>query len=413
MLKLGGKRPFELAGEMELGMKKRILSVFGTRPEAIKMAPLVRQLAQVEQFESVVCLSGQHSSMLRQVMDFFELSAEFNLQVMDSRPTLTEVYSRVLTRMQPVLEEVQPDLVLVHGDTATTAAATMAAFFHQIPVGHVEAGLRTGNMKSPWPEEFNRRLAGMTADIHFAPTETSKRNLLSEKVAEKNIHVVGNTVIDALFEALKRLTADTTFLHEFYQKYPMFTSDKKIVLVTGHRRENFGDGLKNVCLAIRELSKRENTEIVFPVHLNPKVKGPVMELLGGVEGVHLIPPADYQEFVYLMKRSDLVITDSGGIQEEAPSFGKPVLVTRDTTERPEAVEVGTVELVGTDFELILSKAKSWLDAPSVSEEAMRKKNPYGDGRSCERVVQILAEKLMPGLILPERAPFEISHLLNG
>ena len=366
---------------------KKIMTVFGTRPEAIKMAPLVKALQESSDLETFTCLSGQHQEMLTQVMDFFKLEAQHNLQVMDGHPALTQVYSRVLDRLQPVLENEKPDLVLVHGDTATTAAASMACFFQQIPVGHIEAGLRTGNIYSPWPEEFNRRVAGIITKFHFAPTEKSKANLVSEGIGEDFIDVTGNTVIDALFLTIDQLEKNEDYKKDFYQRFPFVNTDKKMILVTGHRRENFGDGLKNICRALSQLAQREDTKIIYPVHLNPNVKGPVEELLGNEENIHLIPPLEYNDFIFLMKHSYLIVTDSGGVQEEAPSLGKPVIVTRNTTERPEAVEAGTVKLVGTDFDLLFKSTSQLLDDKEAYLATSRSHNPYGDGKATQRIME--------------------------
>jgi UDP-N-acetylglucosamine 2-epimerase (non-hydrolysing) len=366
---------------------RKIMTVFGTRPEAIKMAPLVRAIAQDPDLDGYVCLSGQHAEMLSQVMDFFDLKAHHNLEVMQGHPDLTQVYSRVLERIQPILQKEKPDLVVVHGDTATTAAASMAAFFQQIPVAHVEAGLRTGNLYSPWPEEFNRRVAGLITKLHFAPTEKSKNNLLAEGIASDCIEVTGNTVIDALFLTLDQLEKDEAFKKDFYKRFPFANTDKRLILVTGHRRENFGEGLDSICNGLSQLAERSDVEIVYPVHLNPNVKGPVNERLGDKNNIHLIPPLEYNDFIYLMKHSYLIITDSGGVQEEAPSLGKPVLVTRNTTERPEAVESGTVKLVGTDLNKLLTSTQQLLDDQEAYLATSRSHNPYGDGNATQRIME--------------------------
>lgn len=366
---------------------KKIMAVFGTRPEAIKMAPLVKALKEDPEIEDIVCLSGQHAEMLSQVMDFFQLEADYNLEVMQAHPKLPQVYARVLDGLTEVIEKEKPDLIMVHGDTATTAAGAMAAFFNQIPVAHIEAGLRTGNLYSPWPEEFNRRVAGLITKIHFAPTEKSKKNLLNEGVPDEQILVTGNTVIDALFMTVDKLSKDEAFKESFFKQYPFAKTSKKLILVTGHRRENFGEGLKSVCGALSELASRDDVEIVYPVHLNPNVKGPVEELLGAKDNIHLISPLEYNDFIFLMKHSHIIITDSGGVQEEAPSLGKPVLVTRNTTERPEAVEAGTVKLVGTDFELIVNSTKELLDNEEAYLATSRSHNPYGDGEATQRIME--------------------------
>ena len=328
--------------------KKKILVVFGTRPEAIKMALLVRMLKDRPGLETRLCITGQHREMLQQVMELFGLVADYSLDVMAEGQTLPQVTSRILTRIDTVLSEFRPDRVLVHGDTNTTLSATLAAYYHRIPVGHVEAGLRTGDIYSPWPEEVNRRLTGSIADMHFAPTVKAAGNLRREGVPEGNIHVTGNTAVDAILWISGRLAGDSALQERFEKEFSFLDPGRSLVLVTGHRRENFGDGMLNICGALKELSERDDIDIVYPVHLNPNVRGPVNELLEGRDRVHLIPPQDYLGFVWLMNRARFILSDSGGIQEEAPSLDKPVLVMRDTTERPEAVEAGVVRLVGTD-----------------------------------------------------------------
>ncbi len=372
---------------------KKVMTVFGTRPEAIKMAPVVKGLKEDPDVEAITCLSGQHQEMLSQVMDFFDLKADYNLEVMSGHPQLPQVYARVLDGLSKVIDEAKPDMILVHGDTATTAAGSMAAFFKQIPVAHVEAGLRTGNLYSPWPEEFNRRVAGLITKLHFAPTEKSKNNLLKEGVPDSDIEVTGNTVIDALFITLDQLEKDEAFKSRFYKDYPFAKTEKNLLLVTGHRRENFGEGLKNMCSALAKIAERDDVEIVYPVHLNPNVKGPVEEYLGDKENIHLISPLDYNDFVFLMKDSHIIITDSGGVQEEAPSLGKPVLVTRNTTERPEAVEAGTVKLVGTDYDLIVKSTTKLLDDKEAYLATSRSHNPYGDGKATDRILKRVKDEL--------------------
>jgi UDP-N-acetylglucosamine 2-epimerase (non-hydrolysing) len=336
------------------GMSKRIkvLSVFGTRPEAIKMAPVVTGLAQAPDIESRVCVTAQHREMLDQVLALFDIVPDYDLSLMKPGQGLHDITGAVLTGLKPVLEGFQPDLVLVHGDTTTTLSASLASYYSQVPVGHVEAGLRTGNIYSPWPEEINRKLTGAIAALHFAPTEKSRANLLAEAVPAERVSVTGNTVIDALQMVVTRLEQNAGLAASMHAALPLPT-DKKVILVTGHRRESFGGGFERICEALARLAERPDTHLVYPVHLNPNVKGPVERLLSACPNIELISPQDYLPFVYLMSRADVILTDSGGVQEEAPSLGKPVLVMRDTTERPEAVEAGTVRLVGTDTDLIV------------------------------------------------------------
>ncbi|HMS19170.1 non-hydrolyzing UDP-N-acetylglucosamine 2-epimerase [uncultured Sphingorhabdus sp.] len=365
--------------------KYRVLSVFGTRPEAIKMAPLVKALASADDIDGRVCVTAQHREMLDQVLDLFAINPDYDLNVMKPGQGLEDITAGVLKLLTPVLDDFQPDLVLVHGDTTTTLAASLAAYYRKIPVGHVEAGLRTGNIYSPWPEEVNRKVAGAIAGLHFAPTEQSKRNLLAEAVPETKILVTGNTVIDALLEVVDRLKRDPARMAEFEQRFRL-DSGKRMILVTGHRRESFGDGFLRICEALASLAARDDVEIVYPVHLNPNVKGPVEERLSGFPNVHLIAPQDYLPFVYLMSRASIILTDSGGVQEEAPSLGKPVLVMRETTERPEAVEAGTVRLVGTDSKLIVSEVCRLLDDQSAYDAMSVAHNPYGDGKAVDRIL---------------------------
>ena len=330
-------------------MTKKILLVFGTRPEAIKMAPLVKLLQAQPAFNVKVCVTAQHRQMLDQVLHLFDIQPDFDLNLMKPGQDLYDITSGVLLGLKPVLAQWQPDAVLVHGDTSTTFAASLAAFYQRIPVGHVEAGLRTGNLYSPWPEEANRKLTSALAQWHFAPTATSRSNLLHEGVASEKIHVTGNTVIDALLQVREKIVTDAFMRQQFEKDFGFLDPAKRLVLVTGHRRENFGEGFENICQALAHIAKTHaDVQVVYPVHLNPQVQEPVKRLLAGIGNVHLIEPLDYLPFVYLMDRSTLILTDSGGIQEEAPSLGKPVLVMRDTTERPEAVDAGTVRLVGTD-----------------------------------------------------------------
>jgi UDP-N-acetylglucosamine 2-epimerase (non-hydrolysing) len=368
----------------------KILSVFGTRPEAIKMAPLVLQLAEDPRFNAKLCVTAQHREMLDQVLDLFELKADFDLDIMKPGQDLTEVTTRILQGMKHVLADVKPDMVMVHGDTATTFATTLAAYYQQIPVGHVEAGLRTGNLYSPWPEEANRKLTGAIAAMNFAPTPTAKRNLLNEGVDENRIVVTGNTVIDALFEVVKKLESNRNLADELGRKFDFLDADKKLILVTGHRRESFGGGFERICRAlVRTAEQHPNTQIIYPVHLNPNVQEPVNRLLGNNPNIYLIAPQDYLPFVYLMDRAYIILTDSGGIQEEAPSLGKPVLVMRDTTERPEAVEAGTVKLVGTNIDVITCELSALLSDKTAYTTMSRAHNPYGDGKASSRIIQML------------------------
>ena len=366
---------------------KKILVVFGTRPEAVKMAPVIRSMSRHPQIHVVTCLSGQHKEMLEPVMDFFGLGFQHHLNVMEGHPSLSRIYSRVIAGLEPVFQKEKPDIIMIHGDTATTAAASMTAFFQQIPLAHVEAGLRTGNLYSPWPEEFNRRVTGLLTKYHFAPTNQAKKNLLDEGIPEESIHVTGNTVIDALFYTVEKLSGDKTYKENFYKRFPFINKDRRLVLVTGHRRENFGEGLFSVCQALIELSCRGDIDIIYPVHLNPKVSDPVHEILGDKPHIHLIDPLNYDDFVFLLKNSYIVITDSGGIQEEAPSLGKPVLLTRTVTERPEAIEAGCVELVGTSLKRIVLSANKLLDDKENYDAISKARNVYGDGLASERILQ--------------------------
>lgn len=369
---------------------KRILTVFGTRPEGIKMAPLVHALANDERFEARCCVTAQHREMLDQVLELFEIKPDYDLNLMKAGQSLNDLTARILLELKPVLQEFKPDVVLVHGDTATTFAASLAAYYEQIAVGHVEAGLRTGNIYSPWPEEGNRKLTGALTRYHFAPTETSRKNLLNENVLASHISVTGNTVIDALLWVKNKLDHDANLRGELAARFPMLDSEKKLVLVTGHRRESFGGGFERICEALRKISiEHDDCQVVYPVHLNPNVQEPVNRLLTDCSNVHLIPPQDYQPFVYLMTQSYLILTDSGGIQEEAPSLGKPVLVMRDTTERPEAVEADTVNLVGTDVDLIVKEVRNLLVKETAYADMSRTHNPYGDGQACKRILDFL------------------------
>ena len=373
----------------------KVLSVFGTRPEAIKMAPLVKALADDAYFESKVCVTAQHREMLDQVLDLFEITPDFDLNLMKPGQDLYDIASGVLLGLRSVLKDFQPDIVLVHGDTATTFAATLAAFYQQIPVGHVEAGLRTGNLYSPWPEEANRVLTGRLAAVHFAPTERNKNALLHEHIPAEKIAVTGNTVIDALQWVVQKIDQSAELKERIDSSLQQAGLDISIhrsryVLVTGHRRENFGEGFESICKALGELaSANPDTHFIYPVHLNPNVQEPVKRLLGGSANVHLIQPLGYEPFVYLMQNAYLVLTDSGGVQEEAPGLGKPVLVMRDTTERPEAIEAGTVKLVGTDADLIVREVQRLLDDTALYDQMSLAHNPYGDGKACSRICSFL------------------------
>lgn len=365
-------------------MTTKVLLVYGTRPEAIKMASVHKVLVDSEKISVRVAVSAQHREMLDQVLQLFDIRPDYDLNIMKPGQGLTEITSAVLSGLKSVLEDFGPDLVLVHGDTTTTLAASLAAYFQRIPVGHVEAGLRTGNIYSPWPEEINRRVAGAIARLHFAPTERSRANLLAENVAGSDIYVTGNTVIDTLLDVVERLSADEARSAAFDAEFGI-ERDKRLVLVTGHRRESFGGGFERICDALAQIAKRGDTQIIYPVHLNPNVKGPVERHLSGSSNIGLIAPQDYLPFVHLMRRADVILTDSGGVQEEAPSLGKPVLVMRDTTERPEAVDAGTVKLVGTDTALIVAEVSRLLDDPAAYDAMARAHNPYGDGLAAGRI----------------------------
>jgi UDP-N-acetylglucosamine 2-epimerase (non-hydrolysing) len=369
----------------------KVLTVFGTRPEAIKMAPLVHALAADKRFEAKVCVTAQHREMLDQVLDLFKITPDYDLNLMKTGQTLPEVTSRIILELTPVLKEFKPDVVLVHGDTATTFAATLAAYYEQISVGHVEAGLRTGNIYSPWPEEGNRKLTGALTKYHFAPTETSQQNLLDENYSPTNIHITGNTVIDALLMVKNKIDNDTALNLTLAEKFPMLDETKKLILVTGHRRESFGGGFERICEALAITAKRyPNAQILYPMHLNPNVREPVNRILKGIDNIYLIEPQQYLPFIYLMNRSHIILTDSGGIQEEAPSLGKPVLVMRDTTERPEAVDAGTVKLVGTNVETMTNAINELMDNEEAYKAMSFAHNPYGDGESCKRILNHLA-----------------------
>lgn len=358
------------------------------------MAPLVRQLAQMEIFDAKVCVTAQHRHMLDQVLTLFDIVPDYDLNLMQTEQDLTDITCLILTGLRGVLRFFQPHMVLVHGDTTTTFAASLAAFYAKIPVGHVEAGLRTGNLQAPWPEEMNRRMTGLFAHLHFAPTQQAADNLLREGVLPERILITGNTVVDALQEVTEKLHQNTERMAAFNRDFAFLDPKRKLILITGHRRENFGDGFLQICQALHQLGKREDVQIVYPVHLNPNVQEPVHSILGHSSRIHLLDPLDYLAFVYLMNRSYLVITDSGGIQEEAPSLGKPVLVMRETTERPEAVQLGTARLVGVNREKILHEANLLLDSKEHYRSMTRVHNPYGDGRSTQRIIDGLLKELV-------------------
>lgn len=374
--------------------------VFGTRPEAIKMAPLVKEFQKYpKEFETIVCVTGQHREMLDQVLHIFDIRPDYDLNIMKQGQDLYDVTTRVLMGMRDVLKESRPDLVLVHGDTTTSTASALAAFYQQIPVGHIEAGLRTHNIYSPWPEEMNRLLTGRIATYHFAPTLLSRQNLLQENVADEKITVTGNTVIDALYWVVQKIKENKTLARELENilaksgyTVSRLTQGKKLVLITGHRRENFGDGFISICKAIKSLSEKyPEVDFVYPMHLNPNVRKPIQEVFGESQKANMffIEPLEYLSFVYLMEKSAIVLTDSGGIQEEAPGLGKPVLVMRDTTERPEALEAGTVKLVGTDYDKIVNEVSGLLDSGEYYEKMSKAVNPYGDGKACCKIIEAL------------------------
>lgn len=380
---------------------KTVMLVFGTRPEAIKMAPLVKELqSRPEEFKTIVTVTGQHRQMLDQVLEIFDIKPDYDLNIMKAGQDLTDITCRVLTGMRDLLQDVRPDVILVHGDTTTSTATALAAFYAHVPVGHVEAGLRTHNLESPWPEEANRQLTGRLAEYHFAPTPLSKSNLLAEGVEEKKIIVTGNTVIDALISVKKRLDEDETLrkaetenLLKAGYNLERLDGSRRLVLITGHRRENFGEGFRNICNAIKTLAERfTDVDFVYPMHLNPNVRKPIAEILGDSsarDNAFFIEPLEYLSFVNLMGKSDIVLTDSGGIQEEAPGLGKPVLVMRDTTERPEALEAGTVKLVGTDYDAIVASVSELLTDRKAYDKMSHAVNPYGDGKACPRIADTL------------------------
>ena len=373
---------------------KKILSVFGTRPEAIKMAPLIHALDSDKQFISKVCVTAQHREMLDQVLELFQIKPDFDLDIMKPNQTLNDVTISVLSGLMLVIEEFNPDIVLVHGDTSSTFAASLAAYFKQIKVGHVEAGLRTGNIYSPWPEEANRKLTSVITNFHFAPTEASKKNLLNEGVSNLDIVVTGNTVIDALIWVTEKLKNDKLLLEELNDKFSYLNANKKLILVTGHRRESFGEGFERICSALHKIAiLHPEVQILYPVHLNPNVQEPVKKYLQNLDNVFLVEPQDYLPFCYLMEKSTIILTDSGGIQEEAPSLGKPVLVMRDSTERPEAVNAGTVRLVGTDIKLIVDQVTKLLNDSDEYDLMSKAHNPYGDGFACKKILKYLTSKV--------------------
>lgn len=381
---------------------KKVMLVFGTRPEAIKMAPLVKEFQKhPDKFETIVCVTGQHRQMLDQVLELFEITPDYDLNIMKQGQDLYDVTARVLVGLRDVLKESQPDVVLVHGDTTTSTASALAAFYQQIPVGHVEAGLRTHNIYSPWPEEMNRQITGRIATYNFSPTPLSKANLLREAIDEASITVTGNTVIDALYWVVDKIKSDENLntdlkavLASAGYDVERLANGRKLVLITGHRRENFGDGFINMCTAIKDLTQKyPDVDFVYPMHLNPNVRKPIHEVFGedlsNLGNMFFIEPLEYLSFVYLMEKSTIVLTDSGGIQEEAPGLGKPVLVMRDTTERPEALEAGTVKLVGTNYDKIVGEVSRLIDDQEYYDTMSKAVNPYGDGKGCERIVERL------------------------
>jgi UDP-N-acetylglucosamine 2-epimerase (non-hydrolysing) len=370
---------------------KRVLFVFGTRPEAIKMAPVILELKKHPTiFDIKVCVTAQHREMLDQVLNLFEIKPDYDLNIMEPSQSLTDVTCKVLRKLESIIANYQPALLMVHGDTATTMAASLAAYYQKIAVGHIEAGLRTGNIYSPWPEEMNRRLTSVIAHYHFAPTAESKHNLLREGVKPERIIVTGNTVIDALLTVVEKINNDDVLRQDMAERFNYLDSSKRLILVTGHRRESFGQGFESICNALKVIAKTyKDTEIIYPVHLNPNVREPVNRILKGIPRIHLIEPQEYLPFVYLMQRAYMIITDSGGVQEEAPSLGKPVLVTRNNTERPEAVSAGTVKLVGTDLKTIVLEASSLLEDSNAYDKMSKAHNPYGDGKASQSIVNTL------------------------
>ena len=377
---------------------KKILIVFGTRPEAIKMVPLIKEFKKYNDFEIKICVSAQHRQMLDQVLNLFEIKPDYDLDIMRANQDLYDISSRVLLGMRDVMKDFCPNVVLVHGDTTTSFVGALAAFYQKIKIGHVEAGLRTNDLYSPFPEEANRQITGVLADFHFVPTQSAKQNLIKENKNPNSVIVTGNTVIDALFLMIDKIEKNVNLRDEITSilrsKYSNFGSERKFILVTGHRRENFGDGFLNICDALKNIAQNNpEIDIVYPVHLNPNVQKPVREILSNLSNVYLIDPLEYEKFVYLMSKSFFIITDSGGIQEEAPSLGKPVLVTRDTTERPEALQSGAVKLVGTNKNIIIKEAQNLILQKDEFEKMSKANNPYGDGKASERIVEFLKERV--------------------
>ena len=368
-------------------MNKKILFVFGTRPEAIKMAPVVKIFQNDTRFKAAVCVTAQHRSMLDQVLTLFNISPDYDLDIMQVNQSLTDISCVIMTKIEPILKTYQPDYVLVHGDTTTTFSTSLAAYYQQISVVHIEAGLRTQDIYSPWPEEANRKLTSVLTKLHFAPTELAKQNLRKENIPEKAIKVTGNTVIDALYWVTDKIEHDSQIKSQLVKQFSWLNKDKKIILVTGHRRENLGEGVEHICQALKTIAKRSDVQIIYSVHLNPKVQDPVNRLLKNIKNVQLIAPQDYLPFIYLMNKAYIILTDSGGIQEEAPSLGKPVLVMRETTERPEAVKSGTVKLVGTNNKLIIESVVTLLENHKVYKEMSIVNNPYGDGQASQRILE--------------------------
>ena len=370
---------------------KKILAVFGTRPEAIKMCPLVKVLSKNKKVDLRVCVTGQHRQMLDQVLNIFEVKPDYDLDVMKPNQTLSKITVEILTKIENVLLEFKPDIILVHGDTTTSFAASLAAYYMKIKIGHIEAGLRTGDIYSPWPEEGNRKLTGALANFHFSPTKEARQNLINEGIKSSKIFVTGNTVIDSLLFTKEKIEGDSKLIHEIKKNFPFLREEARLILITGHRRENFGGGFKSICNAILKLAKKnQDIDFIYPVHLNPNVNDLVRARLSDISNVHLTNPLDYLPFVYLMDRSELILTDSGGIQEEAPSLSKPVLVMREVTERPEAVKAGTVKLVGTSEKKIITEVGKIISNKSVRKKI---KNPYGDGKSSEKISKILTKIL--------------------
>ena len=374
-------------GKMQL---KKILNIFGTRPEAVKMAPLIKEMSKSDILDSRVCVTGQHREMLDQVLEFFEINPEYNLDVMEPGQSLTGLTASMLSRLEYVYSDFKPDLVLVHGDTSSTLAGCLSAYYEKVPVGHVEAGLRTGNLDRPWPEEGNRKIVGAISHLHFAPTSAAAKNLSNEGLSKKNIHITGNTVIDALLWTKNKIETDIILQSQLSKEFPMIQSNRKMILVTTHRRENFGNGLKNICKAIREIAlTHPETDIVLPVHLNPEVSQTVLKLLANIKNIYLIKPQEYCKFVFLMMNAYMIITDSGGLQEEAPALGKPVLVMRNETEREEALVAGTAKLVGTEVMNIIHSFNMLLKNSHSYDEMAFATNPYGDGTASRKIVEIL------------------------